>query len=86
MEFVQLLLVYFAGAVRSKLGKDLGLLNPAEFKFAWIVDFPLFEWNEEENKWDPAHHMFSAPQEKYIATMVVHSKAKPVNQLMPNYL
>lgn len=57
------------GAVRSKLGKDLGLLNPAEFKFAWIVDFPLFEWNEEENKWDPAHHMFSAPQEKYIPTM-----------------
>ena len=57
------------GAVRSKLGKDLGLLNPAEFKFAWIVDFPLFEWNEEENKWDPAHHMFSAPQEKYLATM-----------------
>ncbi|MGI5060408.1 aspartate--tRNA ligase [Treponema denticola] len=57
------------GAVRSKLGKDLGLLNPAEFKFVWIVDFPLFEWNEEENKWDPAHHMFSAPQEKYLATM-----------------
>lgn len=57
------------GAVRSKLGKDVGLLNPAEFKFAWIVDFPLFEWNEEENKWDPAHHMFSAPQEKYLATM-----------------
>ena len=57
------------GAVRSKLGKDLDLLNPAEFKFAWIVDFPLFEWNEEENKWDPAHHMFSAPQEKYLATM-----------------
>ncbi len=57
------------GAVRSKLGKDLGFLNPAEFKFAWIVDFPLFEWNEEENKWDPAHHMFSAPQEKYLTTM-----------------
>ena len=57
------------GAVRGKLGKDLGLLNPAEFKFAWIVDFPLFEWNEEEKKWDPAHHMFSAPQEKYLATM-----------------
>lgn len=57
------------GAVRSKLGKDLGLLNPAEFKFVWVVDFPLFEWNEEENKWDPAHHMFSAPQEKYIPTL-----------------
>ncbi len=57
------------GAVRTKLGKDLGLLNPKEFKFAWIIDFPLFEWNEDENKWDPAHHMFSAPQEKYISTM-----------------
>ena len=63
------------GAVRSKLGKDLGLLNPAEFKFAWIVDFPLFEWNEEENKWDPAHHMFSAPQEKYLATMEENPEA-----------
>ncbi len=57
------------GAVRSKLGKDLNLLNPKEFKFAWIIDFPLFEWNDDENKWDPAHHMFSAPQEKYIPTM-----------------
>ncbi|WP_024466383.1 aspartate--tRNA ligase [Treponema pedis] len=57
------------GAVRSKLGKDLGLLNPSEFKFVWIIDFPLFEWSEEEKKWEPAHHMFSAPQEKYISTM-----------------
>ena len=61
------------GAVRSKLGKDLGLIdlagtpgNPAAtYEFAWIVDFPMFEWNEEENKWDTAHHMFTMPQEKY---------------------
>jgi aspartyl-tRNA synthetase len=33
------------------------------------VDFPLFEWNEEEKKWDPAHHMFTMPQEPYLATM-----------------
>ncbi|PIE98741.1 MAG: aspartate--tRNA ligase [Treponema sp.] len=57
------------GAVRSKLGKDLGLLNQSEFKFVWILDFPLFEWNEDENKWDPAHHMFSYPQEKYLPTL-----------------
>jgi aspartyl-tRNA synthetase len=56
------------GAVRTKLGKDLGLLSDA-FKFCWIVDFPLFEWNEEEKKWDPAHHMFSMPQEKFITTL-----------------
>ncbi|MFZ3111237.1 MAG: aspartate--tRNA ligase, partial [Rectinemataceae bacterium] len=57
------------GAVRSKLGRDLGLLDPSVFKFAWIVDFPMFEWNEEENKWDTAHHMFTMPQEKYHATL-----------------
>ncbi|MEL3908012.1 MAG: aspartate--tRNA ligase [Treponemataceae bacterium] len=57
------------GAVRSKLGKDLNLTKADEFKFVWIIDFPLFEWNEDEEKWDPAHHMFSAPQEKYLATL-----------------
>jgi len=57
------------GAVRSKLGKDLNLCNPDEFAFAWIVDFPMFEWNEEENKWDTAHHMFTMPQEKYHTTL-----------------
>lgn len=57
------------GAVRSKLGRDLNLTSPKDFKFAWVIDFPLFEWNEDENKWDPAHHMFSAPQEKYLDTL-----------------
>ena len=57
------------GAVRSKLGKDLGFCDPAKFEFAWIIDFPMFEWNEEENKWDTAHHMFTMPQEKYHATL-----------------
>jgi aspartyl-tRNA synthetase len=57
------------GAVRSRLGKDLGLLDPAAFAFAWIVDFPLFEWNEDEGKWEAAHHLFSMPQEKYHATL-----------------
>jgi len=59
------------GAVRSKLGKDLGFCDPSRqsgastFEFAWIVDFPMFEYNEEEQKWDTAHHMFTMPQEKY---------------------
>lgn len=57
------------GAVRTKLGKDLGLCDPKQFSFVWIVDFPLFEWNEEENKWDAAHHMFTMPQEKYLDTL-----------------
>lgn len=57
------------GAVRARLGKDLGLVKPGVFSFAWIVDFPLFEWNEDEEKWDPAHHMFSMPKEQYLETM-----------------
>ena len=57
------------GAVRSKLGKDLGLLDPSVFKFAWIVDFPLFEFNQDENRWEAAHHMFTMPQEQYLDTL-----------------
>ncbi|MDX9800865.1 MAG: aspartate--tRNA ligase [Spirochaetia bacterium] len=57
------------GAVRARLASDLGLIDKEKFEFAWIIDFPLFEWNEEENKWDPAHHMFSMPQAQYLDTM-----------------
>ncbi len=57
------------GAVRSKLGRDLGFCDPKRFEFVWIVDFPMFEYNEDEEKWDSAHHMFTWPQEKYHATM-----------------
>ena len=57
------------GAVRTRLGKDLGLCEEGRYEFAWIVDFPMFEWNEDENKWDTAHHMFTWPQEKYHATL-----------------
>jgi aspartyl-tRNA synthetase len=57
------------GAVRSRLGKDLSLCDPHQFAFVWIVDFPLFEFNEEENRWEAAHHMFSYPQDQYHATL-----------------
>jgi len=57
------------GAVRSELGKMLKLADPNVFTFAWIVDFPLFEYNEERNGWDPAHHMFTMPQEQYLENM-----------------
>ena len=57
------------GAVRSRLGKDLNLCAPQSFEFVWIVDFPLFEFNEEENRWEAAHHLFSFPQEQYHAAL-----------------
>jgi aspartyl-tRNA synthetase len=57
------------GAVRTRLGRDLNLCDPACFAFVWVIDFPLFEFNEEENRWEAAHHMFSRPQEQYLATL-----------------
>ncbi len=57
------------GAVRSRLGRDLDLIDRDRFAFAWIVDFPLFEWDEENGTWEAAHHMFTMPQEQYIDSM-----------------
>ncbi|MDD7417060.1 MAG: aspartate--tRNA ligase [Treponemataceae bacterium] len=58
------------GAVRKQLGKDLNLYNPEdEFHFAWIIDFPYFAWNADENHWETEHHMFTLPQEKYWPTL-----------------
>ena len=53
------------GAVRNRLGADLELAGDG-YAFCWIIDFPLFEYNEEEGHWEAAHHMFSMPQAEYI--------------------
>jgi aspartyl-tRNA synthetase len=52
----------FAGKVRIKLGQDLGLIEPGTFKFCWIVDFPMYEYDEEAKKIDFSHNPFSMPQ------------------------
>ena len=51
-----------AGKARVKLGQDLGLVEENSFRFCWIVDFPMYEWNEEEKKVDFSHNPFSMPQ------------------------
>jgi len=52
----------FAGQVRIKLGNDLNLIDKNRFEFCWIVDFPMYEYNEEEKKIDFSHNPFSMPQ------------------------
>ncbi len=47
--------------LRVKLGNELGLTDPDELAFCWIIDFPFVMWNEEENRWDPSHHLFTSP-------------------------
>ena len=47
--------------LRLTLGERLGLCDPDVLAYCWVVDFPLFVWNAEENRWDPSHHLFTAP-------------------------
>ena len=55
-------IVYNAiGALRLKLGKDLGLINNDDYQLLWVVDFPSFEWSEEEGRYLACHHPFTAP-------------------------
>jgi len=59
-----------AGAARTRLGRELGLIKDDEYKFCWIVDFPMYEWNEDEKKIDFSHNPFSMPQfarDKFLA-------------------
>ena len=49
--------------LRVRLGRELELFDPKEFKFVWVVDFPLFEWNEDDKRFDSLHHPFTAPIE-----------------------
>jgi aspartyl-tRNA synthetase len=54
--------VSFAGAARTRAGEELNLVDRDQFKLCWIVDFPFFEWLEDEKKIDFAHNPFSMPQ------------------------
>ena len=47
--------------LRCRLAKDLRLYDPSAFAFVWVVDFPLFEWNEDDQRYDSLHHPFTAP-------------------------
>jgi aspartyl-tRNA synthetase len=52
----------FAGEARTLIGRELNLIDEGRFEFCWIVDFPMYEWNEEEKRIDFSHNPFSMPQ------------------------
>ena len=52
--------------LRVHLARQTGILNTEKVKAVWIVDFPLFEWNEEEGRWETLHHPFTSPKEEDI--------------------
>ena len=49
------------GELRSKLARQRGLIDPNDFRWVWVVDFPLVEWNAENRRWDSLHHPFTSP-------------------------
>lgn len=55
--------------IRREFASRLNLADPNLLKFAWIIDFPLLEWNDGENRWDAAHHPFTAPLDSDVALM-----------------
>jgi len=50
------------GALRGRIAKELGLIDNDKFNFLWVVDWPMFEWSEEEDRYMSAHHPFTLPQ------------------------
>ncbi|MDM8519002.1 aspartate--tRNA ligase [Anaerolineales bacterium HSG6] len=54
------------GRLRLELGDRLGLRDDNTLAFCWVIDFPFVMWNEDEERWDPSHHLFTAPMEEDI--------------------
>lgn len=69
--------------LRLEMGKRLGLRKEDEFKLLWVMDFPLFEYAEEENRWVARHHPFTSPKPDHIDIMINNS---PVIEHAEKYL
>ncbi len=54
------------GALRGRIAKELGLIDNDKFNFLWVVDWPMFEWSEEEGRYMSAHHPFTLPQAETV--------------------
>lgn len=68
------------GALRVLLGKELGLINEDDYKFLWVVDFPVFEWSDEENRFVSCPHPFTMPKDEDVDKLLTdkancHAKA-----------
>lgn len=57
------------GALRNKLGKELGIIDESQFAFLWVTDWPLLEWDEDEKRYTAAHHPFTRPFDEDIELM-----------------
>ncbi|MCI9234177.1 MAG: aspartate--tRNA ligase [Bacilli bacterium] len=76
------------GALRVKLGKELELINPDDYKLLWVVNFPVFEYSEEENRYMACHHPFTAPHDSDVDRLMTNPrvcKAKAYDIVINGY-
>lgn len=67
------------------MGRRRGLINENEYKFLWVVDFPMFEYDEENKRWKAMHHPFTAPRDEdvqYLTTDPGRVKAKAYDMVL----
>jgi aspartyl-tRNA synthetase len=57
------------GALRLHLGRELGLIDENAWRFLWVTDFPMFEWDDDEQRWGAVHHPFTRPSEEGAALL-----------------
>lgn len=69
--------------LRLEMAERLGLRKPGEFKLLWVLDFPLFEYSAEENRWDARHHPFTSPKPQHVDIMINNN---PVIENAEKYL
>jgi aspartyl-tRNA synthetase len=58
------------GDLRTRLAAERGLVPEGRWAFLWVTEFPMFEWDEQAGRWDPAHHPFTAPSPKWADTFM----------------
>jgi len=57
------------GILRLEMGRELKLVDESAYRFLWVTDFPLFEWNKDEKRWDSLHHPFTAPLDEDVSLL-----------------
>ena len=76
------------GALRCEVAKQLGILDPKDYKFLWVTDFPLFEYDEEENRYAAKHHPFTSPKDEdvdMLETDPANCRAKAYDIVLNGY-
>ncbi|OGB86057.1 aspartate--tRNA ligase [candidate division TM6 bacterium RIFCSPHIGHO2_12_FULL_38_8] len=73
------------GRVRTALAQELNLINEKEFKFCWVTDFPLFEYDKDSKTWNSVHHPFTSPQAGWEGKPLGEIKARAYDVVLNGY-